>query len=381
MKRLLILGAGNAQYDAITYCKERGHQVFACSYTDTDRCIPLVDEFRIINIVDVEGVTAYAKEKEVDCVYSVGSDLAMPTAMEVSRRLALPHFISAQTAKDCNVKHRFRERLGPQFPGNVPYTLVSTLEELRGVQSFPVMMKPVDSQGQRGVFCCKSLEDLEAHFAEAMTHSRSGQLIVERFIQGPEVSLNAYMVAGEMVYLRLSDRISFDDLPGGIIKEHWVPSRFETPKVSKRLAHRAQEALRRLEILNGPAYFQIILEAGEEPFFIEITPRLDGCHMWNLLKHYDGVDLLEASLEHLLQGTAPVFPSPKEPKEPLALRFLCQPPKTLVQEATLKTSGSEYYKRCYYQTGDLVRPLNGHMEKCGYLIEALHKEAPCIQKL
>ena len=68
--KVLILGAGNAQIDAIDYCKEHGWTVYGCSYTNTDKGIPLLDHFKQVDIKDEEGIAAYAKEEAVDVVYS-----------------------------------------------------------------------------------------------------------------------------------------------------------------------------------------------------------------------------------------------------------------------------------------------------------------------
>ena len=71
-KKILILGAGNAQIDAIEYCKAQGYEVTGCSYTNTDHGIPLLDHFRQVNICDIDGVVQLARESEVDLIYSIG---------------------------------------------------------------------------------------------------------------------------------------------------------------------------------------------------------------------------------------------------------------------------------------------------------------------
>jgi len=126
-KKILILGAGNAQIDAINYCKAKGYEVIGCSYTDTDHGIPLLDHFRQVNIRDTDGVKALAEEYQVDAVYSVGSDLAVPTAMKVSELLNLPHFVSSDTAAVCHSKHLLRETLGSDFDGNLPFITCASL--------------------------------------------------------------------------------------------------------------------------------------------------------------------------------------------------------------------------------------------------------------
>ena len=119
MKKVLILGAGNAQIDAIEYCHDHDLFVAGCSYTTTDAGIPLLDAFEQVDIKDAVGVANLADRLGVDAIYSVGSDLAIPSIMEASQRLGLPHFVSPETAETCHEKHLMRQALGPDFEGNL----------------------------------------------------------------------------------------------------------------------------------------------------------------------------------------------------------------------------------------------------------------------
>ena len=257
MKKVLILGAGNAQIDAIEYCKGQGYKVYGCSYTDTDKGIPYLDEFKQINIIDAEAVAEYVKDNGIDLVYSVGSDLAMPTVAKVSEKLGLPHFVSYDTALTCNLKHKMR------------------------VECYPAMMKPVDSQGQRGVHKVESFEEIKENFEKSMLYSKSGKIILESYLEGQEISVNTYVKNGKVIFALVSDRVSFKEFPGGIIKKHLLPTQF-SKNVVEKVKDLVQRVLQKLEIKDGPAYFQIKV-VGDEPYLIEVTPRLDGCHMWRLI--------------------------------------------------------------------------------------------------
>ena len=68
--KVLILGAGNAQIDAIKYCKKNGHEVYGCSYTNTDKGIPLLDHFKQLDIKDVKGIEEYVTAENIDIIYS-----------------------------------------------------------------------------------------------------------------------------------------------------------------------------------------------------------------------------------------------------------------------------------------------------------------------
>lgn len=361
MKKILILGAGNAQIDAIEYCKNKGYKVYGCSYTNTDKGIPYLDEFEQINIIDIDAVAKYVKDNDIDLVYSVGSDLAMPTVSKVSEMLGLPHFVSYNTALTCNMKNKMRILLGDDFKGNVPFKVVENLEEAKDFQFYPAMMKPVDSQGQRGVCKVECFEDIEENFEKSVNYSKSKKVILERYLEGKEVSVNAYMKDGEVVFILVSDRVSFEEFPGGIIKKHLLPTSFSKEVVSK-IEDLAIRTMKKMEINNGPAYFQIKV-VDDEPYIIEVTPRLDGCHMWRFINIYCGVNLLEMSFEHLFGNEIHCSPEYKEGN--YTLEFMCQPTHSKVLEHSVEPG---IYTKWYYDIGDEVRELNGYMEKCGYNI-------------
>ena len=363
--KILILGVGNAQIDAIEYCKQRGHEVYGCSYTNVEKGIALLDHFSQRNITDVDSISEYVRQENIDVVYSVGSDIAMPTACKVSEALNMPRFVSSETAMICNHKQRLREILGAGFKGNVNYIYASNRDELAAFTDFPGIIKPVDSQGQRGVFRVNSLQEAQDCFEKSVSYSRDGKVILERFLDGDEVSVNAYFLNGEMVFGLVSDRISYSEFPGGIIKEHYFPCHF-AQDVQDKVLDLARRVAEKVGVENGPCYYQIKVVDGE-PYLLEVTPRLDGCHMWKLIRFYTGVDLLDITFRHLLGGTIDRSEFDFQVVRPrVRTVFMCQPPETKVVRSSYPDALCEVW---YYDEGDTVRRMNGYMEKCGYRME------------
>ncbi|ASW42451.1 ATP-grasp domain-containing protein [Clostridium isatidis] len=373
MKKICILGIGNAQLDAINYCKEKGYKVYACSYNDQGRDKAELDDFKIIDIKDIEGVKKYVIDNKIDIVYSVGSDIAMPTVAKVSEELNLPHFITYETAQICQNKYQLRKVLGEDFEGNVKFKLIKSKDEIDEWREYPAILKPVDSQGQRGVRLINNKIEFEKYFDDSMSYSVRKELIIEEYIDGPEVSVNAFAVNGEVIFALVSDRIVFEDLPGGIIKEHVVPTSFCSADVEKKVREIAISVMNKLGILNGPAYFQIKIMNGV-PKIIEVTPRLDGCHMWNLIKHYTGVNLLSMTLDYLMRDLDVDFNEVRGKdllkNEPKTLKFLCEETGVKYNREKYNVDKAEYLQ-WYYENGDIVKKINGYMEKGGYIIEKI----------
>lgn len=365
MKKILILGTGNAQEDIIRYCKENGFEVYACSYTAGDNAEKYADHFSLINITDINKLTAYIKDNQIGYVYSVGSDIAMPSVSAVAEKCGLAHFISHKTAFICNNKNMLREYLGKDFKGNLSYIVLTECPSEISLE-FPVVIKPVDSQGQRGVAKVNNMQQLKSEFDHSIAFSKSGKVIVEEYIEGPEISVNAFVVDKKIKFSLISDREVWDEFPGGIIKKHLLPSRYSGEKIETKILDLVKRVTQKLEIENGPAYFQIKVKNNEEPKLLEVTPRLDGCHMWRLIREYTGVDLLDASMR-LLQGEIPALEQRRQVSGNASLAFMCAPPGTGFDKSRYNTDGALFVKY-YYENGQIVKRMNGYMEKCGYII-------------
>lgn len=366
-KKVLILGVASVQMDAILELKKMGYETHACAMAKDGPGADVVDCFKEINILDVEALIKYIQENQISVVYSVGSDLAMPVANLISEKLNMPHFVSEETARICNNKDLMRQTLGNEFKGNVNFQVIRG-EEDEIILEFPFIVKPADSQGQRGVVLVNSYEEYIKSYRLAKKYSRSGLVIIEKYVSGPELSVNGYVVDGEIKYLIASDRETWPQFTG-LIHKHIVPSIHTDNKIESEIKDVIENACKKLQIKNGPVYAQMKLE-GEEPYIIEITPRLDGCHMWNILNNYSGINLLKLTFQHLLNNDISELDKVyDEFNQGYVLEFICQEPNTEARygdyEKQIKESLSSFN---YYKEGDMIRPVNGKYDKIGYFI-------------
>ena len=361
--KFLVLGTGNAQVDILEYLHGLPNiQVYALSNAQSGSGMSFVDVFEVIDITNKQAVLRYVKQNNIDYIYSVGSDVAMPTVMWVAEKLDLKHFVSSKTADLCNTKHELRGFLQNIY-GSVPFEELLECLTIQAV-SFPAMVKPVDSQGQRGVSTVNDKNELAVAYEYAIQFSRSRKVIIENKIDGPEISVNTFMIDGVLVFFLPSDRLSWEGFDGGVIHKHILPTSLND-KAVKNVHRLVTETLSKLEINNGPAYFQIKM-TGDIPYLIEVTPRLDGCHMWRLIHETTGVNLLTASVNLLFGKQVDIIK--QHTIKPGALKFICQPPNSDFMKPKLNEDNFKYIAY-YYEQGDLVKPMNGKMEKCGYVIK------------
>lgn len=364
MKKVLILGVASVQMDALVMLKKMGIETYACAMAKDGPGADVADHFEEINILDESKLAQYIEDNDIDVVYSTGSDLAMPVVERLSEKLGLPHFGTPEVAYICNHKDRMRMTLTNECKCNVPFQVMEKPEKIN--ISFPCIMKPSDSQGQRGVKLIYSQEEMEEAFENTKKFSREGKVIIEKYVDGPELSVNGYMVNGKLRFLVASDRITWPQFTG-LIHKHVVPAETISDQVQTVLEESVEDACRRIGILNGPFYLQIKVE-NDKPYIIEITPRLDGCHMWKLLTKYTNVNLMKLTFEHLLDNNISELDKDIEFYSPHELVFFCKEPGKVMDQSEFLIPDESEDSFFYYNTGETIRPVNGKYEKVGYYI-------------
>jgi len=367
MKRAIVLGVGNAQVDLIQYLKSNDWYVIGCSYRYEGRGLADIDEFELLNVTDMEGVEQLARTKKAGIVYSIGSDLAMPTVAYVSSMLGLPSLVSSGTAARLQNKLQLRGFLNTHDISPIKFKEIHSQADLDGWAHYPAIIKPVDNQGQRGVFLAQNIEEARAGIDSSLQHSRSKTLIIEEFLNGSEVSANTFIANGRTVFNEISDRLVVEGYAGGIPRGHIYPSQACSPDVLAQTKALVEKCNYELGIANGPVYYQIIL-TGDGPRIVEVTPRLDGCHMWRLIKTVSRVDLLDASVRQLTGECLPDLHVSADLTSRYLGFYYCHPGKEFHQK-DYQPSRDVDYLEYYYSDGEVIRPINGFYEKVGYYIE------------
>lgn len=368
-KKILVLGVGGAQADFIEHCKKRGFEVHSCSYKNRGRGRDISHYFSVIDIKNLRELNSYVKKKNIDIIYSIGSDVALPAIMTISKTHNLPFFTSPATVAVCNNKFKLRNALKSIREYSIEAAEVRNERDLERWTIFPAVIKPVDNQGQRGVREVYSQEKLNDAFYAALCNSPSQTAIIEEYVDGFEISVNLYVVDGVIAFQFITERISFKEFPGGIIKKHIYPV---TQKIDKhKITVMSEAVIRTLGIHNGPAYLQVKIGRNVDPKIIEVAPRLDGCHIWRLINTVTGINLFDIVLNHLLDGKIdPAIFKRHRPADVCIseLTFFTSSPHRTFHIKDYSAVNDAVHTEWYYREGETVKPINGFAEKVGYQI-------------
>lgn len=204
MKRVLMLGGSIYQTYAIKEAVRQGHYVITCDYLPDNPGHKYAHEYHNVSTTDKEAVLTLARELKVDGVVAYASDPAAPTAAYVCEKLGLPTS-PYKSVEILSKKHLFRKYLtehGFNVPKAKSYTTYE--EAARDIDSFrlPVMVKPVDSSGSKGINKLRDPQQLKAFFDDALSYSRDKIVLIEEFIvkNVPQISGDAFSVDGKLVF-------------------------------------------------------------------------------------------------------------------------------------------------------------------------------------
>lgn len=300
MKRLLMLGGAMQQIPAIQKAKELGNYVITCDYLPNNPGHKYADAYYNVSTTDREAVLALARQHCIDGIVAYASDPAAPTAAYVSEQMGIPtsplRSVEVLTQKD--LFRNFLKNHGfntPRFQGFNTYE-----EALQDIMefSFPVMVKPVDSSGSKGVTKIYSADALLTAVEEALSYSRVKRFIIEEFIvkQGYQVSGDGFSVEGKLLFTSYGNEL-YD---GNGLREYVALGEFWPSLFSQETLDTIDNELQRLITALGmrtTAYnIEVIVDVSGKVYILELGPRNGGSYIPQLIKYATGVDLVEYTI-------------------------------------------------------------------------------------
>jgi len=367
MRKALILGTNETQADIISYLKETGWEVHACGYKRIGAGCDLAHFFHLVNTTDIEAVKTLAKKIKADIVYSVSSDTNIKSATKVSEEIGLPVILGSDIIDLFHYKEELRQFLNRNNISVVAYKKVSSIKEIDQWNNFPCVVKPSDSQGQRGVQLIYREADLKKAVQLALNQSKSSKVIIEEFLDGPELSTNMVIQSGKIVINEFSDRLVFDNNHFGLPKGHSIPVKSVSKENLEEAIQMTENLVKKLALNNAILYIQMkITKTGAK--IIEIAPRLDGCHIWRLIKYAKGYDIREYTINCLLGNEIKHNIKSVNQKDKYTLKFHHLKTNEKFESRKLNQIDNFLYNSYRYVEGGEIQPINGSLEVVGYYI-------------
>lgn len=199
--KLLILGSDYGTIDLVKVAKARGLYVIVTDLMNTSPTKEAADEAWMVSTADIDLLEQKCRDEQIGAVLTGASDFNIEKSRELCKRLGFPVYCADDKAWDVATNKRYFKDICKQVgaPIATDYHLSDALteDELNCIK-FPVVVKPVDLSGNRGMSYCSDKEELRASWKKAREASKSSTIIVERELRGPEYAVNYIMADGEI---------------------------------------------------------------------------------------------------------------------------------------------------------------------------------------
>ena len=287
MKKLMILGGSRYALPVIEEAHKLGVYVITCDYLPDNIAHKYSDEFCNESVIDKDAVLKAAMDLQIDGIMSFACDPGVVTAAYVAEKMGLPFQCSYDAACVLQDKGLFRSFLldnGFNSPHAKKYTDIKAPFDDVDYFNWPVIVKPVDSAGSKGVSKVDSIGDLEAAINSAINSSISGAFIIEDFLtfKGHHSSADPFTVNGRIKFITYSDQL-FD----ANANNPYTPAFIVWPSTMEKrhqdyLTKEIQRLFDLLKVKTGIYNIETCVDVNDNPYIMEVSPRGGGCKIAEL---------------------------------------------------------------------------------------------------
>jgi len=302
LKKILLLGGSRYLLPVIKSAHELGLYVITCDYLLDNIAHKYSDEYVNVSIIDKEAVLEAAKKLEIDGIMSFATDPGVVTAAYVAEKLGLPYGGSYESVSILQDKGRFRRFL-TEHNFNVPHA--KSYEKLEDALcdtdffTWPVIVKPVDSAGSKGVTRVDDKNELRRAIEYALEFSQCDQFIIEDFIEkkGCSSDSDSFSIDGKLVATTFSSQ-RFDiqsDNPYAPMAYSW-PSTFSREHEDE-LTSEIQRLLTLLDMQSSIYNIETREGVDGKAYIMEVSPRGGGNRLAEMIRYASGVDMIKAAVQ------------------------------------------------------------------------------------
>lgn len=312
MKKLMLLGGLRYLLPVIEAAHQQGYYVITCDYLPHNIAHKYSDEYVDVSIVDKEAVLKVAREKKIDGIMSFAVDPGVITASYVQNEMGLPFFGPYESVCILQNKDRFRAFL-TEHGFNVPKAKgFGSMDEALAAKDWypwPVIVKPTDSAGSKGVSRVDRFENLKPALEDAFEYSISGRVIVEEFIekQGCSSDSDSFSLDGGLVFTSFSaQRFDRDATNEYVPAAYSWPSTF-TDDQEAYLKSELQRLLTLLHMQTSVYNIETRIGTNGKPYIMEVSPRGGGNRLAEMARMGTGVDIITACVRAAVGDSVPTI--------------------------------------------------------------------------
>lgn len=301
-KVAIVLGGTNAHINLIKSLQQRGYFVFLVDYLENPVAKKFADKHIEKSTLDKEVVLEFAKKVKASLVISTSVDQANLTACYVAEKLGLPAPYSYKIAKEVTDKTLMKKKM---IENNIPTAryiiFTSFLNFKKSGLNFPVIVKPVDNNGSKGVRKANNLVELKKYLKLAIKASRTKKAIIEEFKEGDEFSIYCLIQNFKVNLVLISKKNKINKRGDSVMQSYCSLAPVEvSPRTRKEILEIINNIVISFNLNNTPLFCQLIIK-DEKVNVIEFSPRLGGGISSEVIKLKTGIDFIETAVDSYLK--------------------------------------------------------------------------------
>lgn len=306
-KKLLVLGGNALTSDIVLKAKELGVYTIVTDW-NTPEVSPakkLADEYWMESFADSNKIVALIKEHKIDGVFTNYTDSYLPYYVEICERAGLPCLANKKQIEAISNKDQSKQLCIDHGISVSKRYNVNNVEDIDSITdiTYPVLTKPVDNSGQRGIYVCTTKEELKKLYAESLDFSATKNVMIEEYVQGDYTVMFYTIQNGHVTLATMSDKPVYGNFENNLPKlpmGYFLPSKYVSlareimvPKVQSFVSH--------LGLKNGVIGIEAVVK-DNDIYVFEMQFRLGGMRHHNFVQKENGMDLLEMLVRFSLTG-------------------------------------------------------------------------------
>ncbi len=303
MKKAVVLAGGIAQVALIEELKSRGYRTILVDMNQNCVATKYCDEFYPVSAMDVEGIIALAKDQNADMVLTACADQIIVAEVEVCEALGLKTYLDHKTVRLVSDKHYMKDVFMKNGIPTSRYIVLDLFDEqkIAGL-NYPLVVKPADAYSARGVRRCNNQKEIERFLSEAIEISRTKTAVVEEFIEGEELTVEAFVCKGKATVLCIGSK---NKLKNGrfVLSSSLYPADISA-ELSEEIKQTTQKIADAFHLDNSPININMITD-GKHGYVLEFCARTGGFVKYEITKIMSGFDPIKAIVD-MHEGVDPV---------------------------------------------------------------------------
>tara|TARA_B110001452_G_C15228160_1_gene425616 strand:- start:1249 stop:2424 length:1176 start_codon:yes stop_codon:yes gene_type:complete len=301
-KSILVFGGSDYQLSLIKKCKMIGLFTVAIDPNPEAEAQSYVDAFEVVGGQDFEKTCAVIEKHNINAIITAATDKPLVMMARVAQKYNLS-FYSKETAILATNKFLMKEKF---IENNIPCAQGRLIESIPEDMNFPIVVKPIDNSGSRGVILCDNRAKAEKVFEEAKAHTRQSKLMAEEVVEGTEYSIESLHYNGKTKIIQITEKI-VTPLPYFIELGHIQPGEISN-EIYTKLENLMSEVSTVFGFDNCGSHNEVKIQ-GDKITLIEVSPRIGGDFISSLLVESSTGISMEKALIEISLGQEPNIPS------------------------------------------------------------------------